>query len=51
MPLRHNEDDDDDLTSDLKWAFHIEHICSKASKRLCALRTLKRSGVRRAISA
>lgn len=30
---------------DLKWDLHIETICSKASKRLYALRCLKRSGV------
>ena len=33
------------LTSDLKWTKHITHICSKASKRLYALRLLKRNGV------
>ena len=33
------------LSSDLKWDTHIEHVCSKASKRLYALRILKRSGV------
>ena len=33
------------LRSDLKWSSHVEKICSKASKRLYALRTLKRSGV------
>ena len=33
------------LSSDLKWEKHIDHICSNASKRLYALRTLKRSGV------
>ena len=33
------------LTSDLKWSKHVEYICSKASKRLYALRMLKRSGV------
>lgn len=33
------------LSSDLKWSCHIEHVCSKASKRLYALRTLRRSGV------
>ena len=33
------------LTSDLKWSAHIDYICAKASKRLYALRTLRRSGV------
>ena len=33
------------LTSDLKWTTHIRHISSKASKRLYALRILKRNGV------
>ena len=33
------------LTSDLKWSKHVEYICSKTSKRLYALRMLKRSGV------
>ena len=33
------------LTSDLKWATHIRHISSKASKRLYALRILRRNGV------
>ena len=33
------------LTSDLKWTKHVTHICSKESKRLCALRLLKRNGV------
>jgi hypothetical protein len=33
------------LTSDLKWIKHVTHICSKASKRLYALRLLKRNGV------
>ena len=33
------------LTSDLKWTKHVTHICSKASKRLYALRLLKRNGV------
>lgn len=33
------------LTSDLKWTKHVDHICSKASKRLYALRLLKRNGV------
>ena len=33
------------LSSDLKWTTHIEYICRKASKRLYALRMLKRSGV------
>ena len=33
------------LTSDLKWSKPVEYICSKASKRLYALRMVKRSGV------
>ena len=33
------------LTSDLKWTKHVTRICSKASKRLYALRLLKRNGV------
>ncbi len=35
------------LTSDLKWTKHVTHICSKASKRLYALRFVctKRNGV------
>ena len=33
------------LTSDLKWTTHIRHISSKASKRLYALRILRRNGV------
>ena len=33
------------MTSDLKWTKHVTHICSKASKRLYALRLLKRNGV------
>lgn len=33
------------IQSDLKWNLHIEATCSKASKRLYALRCLKRSGV------
>ena len=33
------------LSSDLKWSTHIEAVCAKASKRLFALRSLKRSGV------
>ena len=28
------------VSSDLKWSTHIDYICAKASKRLCALRTL-----------
>ena len=31
------------LSSDLKWATHVEAVCAKASKRLFALRSLKRS--------
>ena len=33
------------LSSNLKWTTHIGHICPKASKRLYALRLLKRNGV------
>ncbi|CAB4001956.1 Hypothetical predicted protein [Paramuricea clavata] len=33
------------LTSDLKWSAHIRDISSKASKRLYALRILRRNGV------
>ena len=33
------------LTFDLKWSKHVEYICSEASKRLYALRMLKRNGV------
>ena len=33
------------LSSDLKWTTHIDYVCSKASKRLYAIRTLKRCGV------
>ena len=33
------------LSTDLKWSIHIDEICARASKRLYALRTLKRSGV------
>jgi hypothetical protein len=33
------------LPADLKWTTHINHICSKASKRLFAIRILKRNGV------
>ena len=33
------------LTSDLTWTTHVRHISFKASKRLYALRILKRSGV------
>lgn len=33
------------MTADFKWTTHINHICSKASKRLYALRILKRNGV------
>ena len=34
------------LSADLKWTTHINHICSKASKRLFAIRILKRNGVK-----
>lgn len=33
------------LSSNLKWTTHIDYVCSKASKRLYALRTLRRNGV------
>ena len=33
------------LSSDLKWSTHVEAVCAKATKRLFALRSLKRSGV------
>ena len=33
------------LSSDLKWSTHVEAVCAKASKRLFALRSLKRNGV------
>ena len=33
------------LSSDLKWPTYIDHIYSKASKRLFALRILRHSGV------
>ena len=33
------------IKRDLKWDLHVDSVCSKASKRLYALRTLKRSGV------
>ena len=33
------------LSSNLKWNAHIDYVCSKASKRLFALRMLKRNGV------
>ena len=33
------------VSADLKWSPHIDYICAKASKRLYALRTLRRSGV------
>lgn len=33
------------LSSDLKRSYHIQQVCSKPSKRLYALRILKRSGV------
>ena len=33
------------IKCDLKWDLHVDSVCSKASKRLYALRTLKRSGV------
>ena len=32
------------FSSDLKWSAHINNVCSKASKRLFALRILKRNG-------
>jgi hypothetical protein len=32
------------LSADLKWTTHIDHVCSKASKRLFAIRILKRNG-------
>ncbi len=32
------------MSSDLTWNAHIDYICTKASKRLYALRILKRSG-------
>ena len=32
------------LSADLKWSTHINSICAKASKRLFALRILKRDG-------
>ena len=32
------------LSADLKWSTHINNICSKPSKRLFALRILKRNG-------
>ena len=32
------------LSADLKWSTHINSICAKASKRLFALRILKRNG-------
>ena len=33
------------LSSDLTWNVHIEYIMKKASKRLYALRSLKKAGV------
>ena len=33
------------LSSDLTWNVHIEYIVKKASKRLYALRSLKKAGV------
>ena len=33
------------ITSSLSWDQHVTYICSKASKRLYAIRLLKRSGV------
>ena len=33
------------LSTDLKWSIHIDEVCARASKRLFALRTLKRNGV------
>ena len=35
------------LLSDLKWSTHVEAVCAKASRRLFALRSLKRSGISR----
>jgi hypothetical protein len=32
------------ISSDLTWNAHVDYICTKASKRLYALRILKRSG-------
>ena len=32
------------IASDLTWSHHVDYTCSKASKRLYALRTLKRAG-------
>ena len=32
------------ISSDLTWSHHVDYICTKASKRLYALRTLKRAG-------
>ena len=32
------------MSADLKWTTHIDHVCSKASKRLFAIRILKRNG-------
>ena len=33
------------ISSDLTWTIHVDNICAKASKRLYALRILKRNGV------
>jgi hypothetical protein len=33
------------ISSDLTWNIHVDNICAKASKRLYALRILKRNGV------
>ena len=33
------------LSTDLKWSIHKDEVCARASKRLFALRTLKRNGV------
>ena len=33
------------IKCDFKWDLHVDSVCSKASKRLYALRTLKQSGV------
>ena len=33
------------ISSDLKWNLHIDNICKKASKKLYALRLLRRNGI------